>query len=233
MIQDLSVGENLQDHIGVGGLTFMVNKEVSMVENRLHSINAVLQYAIWGTGPLTVLGGVEGLAFVNTKFANVSEDFPDIELHFVSGSTNSDGGRQLRKIHGLTQKFYDAVFGHINNKDVWSVLPMLLRPRSKGVIRLRSKNPFDHPYIYPNYFKDPHDMAVLVEGVKIVIALSRTRAFRQFGSELNPTPFPNCTHNVLYSDEYWTCLIRHYSATVYHPIGSLNNYSIFFFFNFK
>jgi hypothetical protein len=45
-----------------------------------------------GDGPLTVLGGVEGLAFVNTKYANASEDFPDIEFHFVSGSTCSDGG---------------------------------------------------------------------------------------------------------------------------------------------
>ncbi|XP_014203584.1 glucose dehydrogenase [FAD, quinone] [Copidosoma floridanum] len=220
VIQELSVGDNLQDHIGVGGLTFLVNQEVSMVESRLYSLNAVMQYAIWGTGPLTVLGGVEGLAFVNTKYANASADFPDIELHFVSGSTNSDGGRQIRKIHGLTGRFYDAVFGRISNRDAWSVLPMLLRPRSKGLIRLRSKNPFDHPLIYPNYFKEPHDLEVLVEGLKIAIALSRTRAFRKYGSELNPVPFPGCSHLVLYSDDYWRCMIRHYSATVYHPVGT-------------
>ena len=191
-----------------------------MVENRLHSVNAVLQYAVFGTGPLTVLGGVEGLAFVNTKYANATDDFPDIELHFISGSTNSDGGRQIRKIHGLTKRFYDTVFGHINSRDVWSVLPMLLRPRSKGLIKLRSKNPFDHPLIYPNYFKDPQDLATLVEGVKIAIALSRTAAFRKYGSEMNPTPFPGCKHLALYTDPYWECLIRHYSATVYHPVGT-------------
>lgn len=220
VIQNLRVGENLQDHVGVGGLAFMVNQEVSMVETRLHSINAVLQYAIFGTGPLTVLGGVEGLAFVNTKFANATQDFPDIELHFISGSTNSDGGRQIRKIHGLTKRFYDAVFGHINSKDVWSVLPMLLRPKSKGHIKLRSKSPYDHPLIYPNYFNDPQDLAVLVEGVKIAIALSRTPAFRKYGSELNPVPFPGCRHLQMYSDPYWECMIRHYSATVYHPVGT-------------
>lgn len=75
------------------------------------------------------MGGVEGLAFVNTKYANVSDDFPDIEFHFVSGSTNSDNGNQLRKAHGLTERFYETVYGALGNKDVWSIIPMLLRPR--------------------------------------------------------------------------------------------------------
>ncbi|XP_012274590.1 glucose dehydrogenase [FAD, quinone] [Orussus abietinus] len=220
VVQDLRVGHNLQDHVGLGGLTFMVNQEVSMVENRLHSVPAVLQYAVFGDGPLTVLGGVEGLAFVNTKYANASEDFPDIELHFISGSTNSDGGRQIRKVHGLTKRFYDAVFGPIGNKDTWSVIPMLLRPRSKGVIELRSKDPFDHPLIYPNYFKDPQDMATLVEGVKIGIALSRTEAFKKFGSELSSLKFPGCRRIEAYTDAYWECMIRYYSATIYHPVGT-------------
>lgn len=220
VVQDLRVGYNMQDHVGLGGLTFLVDKEISMVEKRLHTVQTVMQYAIFGNGPLTVLGGVEGLGFVNTKYVNASDDFPDIELHFVSGSTNSDGGRQIRKIHGLTKKFYDAVYGALNDLDVWSVIPMLLRPKSKGVIKLRSKDPFAHPLIYPNYFKEPEDIATLVEGVKIAVALSRTQAFRRFGSEVNSKHFPGCKNIRMYSDQYWECMIRHYTVTVYHPVGT-------------
>ncbi|XP_039305528.1 uncharacterized protein LOC105194944 [Solenopsis invicta] len=220
VIQDSKVGYNLQDHVGLGGLTFMVNKEISMVEKRLHSAQAVMQYVALGDGPLTVLGGVEGIAFVNTKYANASLDFPDIELHFVSGSTNSDSGTQIRKVHGLTKEFYDAVFGPINDKDTWSVIPMLLRPKSRGVIKLRSTNPFDYPLIYANYFKEPEDIATLVEGVKISVALSRTNAFRRFGSELNSQQFPGCKHIEMYTDAHWECMIRYYSATIYHPVGT-------------
>ncbi|XP_066590930.1 glucose dehydrogenase [FAD, quinone]-like [Prorops nasuta] len=220
VIQDLRVGQNLQDHVGLGGLAFMVNQQVSMVEKRLHNVQAVMQYAVFGDGPLTVLGGVEGLAFVNTKYVNASDDFPDIELHFVSGSTNSDGGRHIRKVHGLAKSFYDAVFGPINNKDVWSVIPMLLRPKSRGVIKLRSKDPLDHPLIYANYFKEPEDIATLVEGVKIGIALSETHAFKRFGSQLYSKQFPGCKHITKFTDEYWECMIRHYSATIYHPVGT-------------
>ncbi|RLU15835.1 hypothetical protein DMN91_011591 [Ooceraea biroi] len=220
MIQDSKVGHNLQDHVGLGGLAFMVNQEISMVEKRLQSTRAVMQYAILGDGPLTVLGGVEGIAFVNTKYTNASLDFPDIELHFISGSTNSDGGRQIRKVHGLRKQFYDTVFGKISDKDTWSVIPMLLRPKSRGIIKLRSKNPFDHPLIYPNYFKEPEDIATLVEGVKISVALSRTRAFKRFGSELNSQQFPGCKHIPIFTDPYWECMIRFYSATIYHPVGT-------------
>lgn len=53
----LQVGENLQDHVGLGGFTFMINKEVSMVQNRIENVPAVLRYAMFGDGPLTVLGG--------------------------------------------------------------------------------------------------------------------------------------------------------------------------------
>lgn len=84
-----------------------------------------------GDGPLTVMGGVEGLAFINTKYANLSADRPDIELHFISGSTNSDGGVQLWKAHGLKEELFKSVYGPIINKDVWSAIPVSKMPLKK------------------------------------------------------------------------------------------------------
>lgn len=220
LIKDLQVGENLQDHIGLGGLTFLVNQPISLVVNRFQSVSTVLQYAVFGQGPLTILGGVEGLGFVNTKYANATDDFPDIEFHFISGSTSSDGGTQLRRAHGLTERFYEAVFGPINNKDAWSIIPMLLRPKSVGSIKLRSKNPFDYPYIYPNYLHDELDVKTMIEGTKIAVALSRTHSMRRFGSNLSPYPFLGCGQIPPYTDAHWECMIRHYTVTIYHPIGT-------------
>ncbi|KAH8409080.1 hypothetical protein KR009_006554 [Drosophila setifemur] len=220
LIKELSVGENLQDHIGLGGLTFLVNQPVSIVENRFHTMSTVLQYAVFGQGPLTILGGVEGLAYVNTKYANSSLDWPDIEFHFVSGSTNSDGGAQLRKAHGLTDAFYRAVFEPINNRDAWSIIPMLLRPRSVGSIRLRSGNPFDYPYIFPNYLTDDLDMKTLIEGVKIAVALSRTKAMQRFGSRISNIRWPGCEKVPLFTDAFWECMVRRYTSTIYHPVGT-------------
>lgn len=217
LIQDLKVGHNLQDHIGLGGLTFLINKEVSITLERVYAVTPVMQYALFSDGPLTIMGGVEGLAFVNTKYANGTE-FPDIEFHFVSGSTNSDAGAQVKKAHGLSDEFYDKVFAPINNKDVWSVIPMLLRPKSRGFIKLRSRNPFDYPLIIPNYFKEDFDMKTLIEGVKIGVALSNTPAFKYYGSKM--LKFPQCAHYPEHSDQYYECMIRLYSVTIYHPVGT-------------
>lgn len=220
LLANLRVGHNLQDHIGLGGLTFLINDTASIVLNRYESVQNVLQYAMFGDGPLTVPGGVEGLGFVNTRYANASEDWPDIEFHFASGSTSSDGGTQMWKAHGLAEEFYREVFQPINNRDAWSIIPMLLRPKSRGRIKLKSKNPFDYPLIYPNYFFDPLDMKTLVEGVKIILALSRTRAMQRFGSQLYLKPFPSCQNIPMDTDYYWECMIRMYSVTIYHPVGT-------------
>lgn len=220
VLADLDVGKNLQDHVGLGGLAFLINKEVSLTQERVENVQTVLNYATMGDGPLTVMGGVEGLAFINTKYANHSVDTPDIELHFVSGSTNSDGGVQLWKAHGLKEEFYKAVYEPINNKDVWSAIPMLLRPKSRGEILLRSTDPSMYPRILPNYLTAQEDVDTLVEGVKFVVAMSRTTPFRRYGSRLHDIPFPGCAAIPRYTDTYWECMVRHYTVTIYHPVGT-------------
>ena len=99
VIADLPVGENLQDHYGTGALAFTVDQPVTLVQTRYENIPSVLKYAMFGSGPLTVLGGVEGMAWIPTKYENRSKDWPDIEFHFVSGSLGSDGGRQVRTLN--------------------------------------------------------------------------------------------------------------------------------------
>nr|XP_053638162.1 glucose dehydrogenase [FAD, quinone]-like [Cherax quadricarinatus] len=220
VLEDLPVGHNLQDHIGVGGLVFLIDKKVSLVQTRYENLPSVLKYAMFGSGPLTVLGGVEGLGFVKTKYANHSDDWPDIEFHFISGSPASDGGRQIRKVHGLSERTWQQMFKPISFRDSWSIYPMLLRPNSRGYITLRSASPFDKPYIIHNYLTDPRDIKIIVEGIKIALALTETRAFKKFGSRFYTRPMPGCEYAPLWTDTYWECLARHYTSTIYHPVGT-------------
>jgi len=217
--RDLPVGYNLQDHYGTGALTFTIDQPVSLVQTRYENIPAVLKYAIFGSGPLTVLGGVEGLAWVSTKFTNRSLDYPDIEFHFVSGSPASDGGRQIRKAHGISDTLWQ-MYRPLAYRDTWSVIPMLLRPKSRGRVLLRSSNPYDKPIFHAGYFTHPEDIQVLVEGVKIALAMAQTQAFNRMGSKFwDEIPIPGCEHTDLWSDEYWTCMSRQYTTTIYHHSG--------------
>nr|MBE5725233.1 putative glucose dehydrogenase [Cucujiformia] len=205
-LKDLPVGENLQDHVGMGGLTFLIDKPVSIVQDRFQAFPMTMQYVINERGPMTTLGGVEGLAFVNTRLGN--RTWPDIQFHMAPASINSDAGARVRKVLGLTEQLYNTVYRPIANKDVWTLMPLLLRPRSRGWVKLKSRNPFDAPLINANYFDDPFDIQTLVEGAKMAMRISESEAFKQFGSRVHRIAFPNCKHLKFGSDKYWECHIR-------------------------
>lgn len=96
----------------------------------------------------------------------------------------------------------------------------MLRPKSRGYIKLRSVNPYDHPIIDPKYFTHPEDIHVMVEGMKLCIAIGISPPFRKYGSQLFRTKFPGCESYPFLSDEYLACVARSYTATIYHPAGT-------------
>lgn len=121
---------------------------------------------------------------------------------------------------GLSDATYNQVYKPIANKDAWTIIPLLLRPKSRGWVRLRSSNPFHYPLFHANYFDDPQDVRTLVEGVKVALRVSEAKAFRQFGSYLHTIPLPTCQHIKFGTDAYWECHIRSISMTIYHPVGT-------------
>lgn len=219
LIMDLPVGHNLQDHVGLGGMTFIVNKPVSFTQSRFQTASVGLDYVINERGPLT-MPGVEGVAFVNTKYADPSGKWPDVQYHFLPSSVNSDGGTQIRRIVNMRDGVYNTVYKPLHNVETYSILPLLLRPRSTGWVRLRSNNPLAKPLIEPNYFAHREDVNVLVEGIKLAINISATPAMQTFGSRPHTIPFPGCRHLAFGTDAYWECSLRQFTFTIYHPVGT-------------
>lgn len=201
-------------------MVYLINTTVSFVETRFINLPAIAKYYTTNDGPLTALSGTEGLAWVNTKYADPNDDYPDMQLQFIAGSTVSDGGRTLRYNDGLTDAVWDKYYEPISYADSWQPIPIVLRPRSRGRIMLKTTDPYDKPLIYANYFQDEHDLKVMIEGMKIGLALSKTDAFQQFGSRFYDRPFPGCEHIELWTDDYWGCFLRHYSTTLYHQAGT-------------
>ena len=219
VISNLRVGDNLQDHVGLGGLTFVVNEPISLKKDRFQTVPVMIEYVLNERGPMTS-PGVEGLAFVNSKYADRTGEYPDIQFHFAPSSINSDSGDQIKKIVGLRDRVYNTMYKPLNHAETWSILPLLLRPRSSGWVRLKSKNPMVYPDINPNYFTHKEDMDVLVEGIRIAMELSNTTAFQRFGSRPHSIRMPGCHRYPFNTYEYWECAIRHFTFTIYHPTGT-------------
>ncbi len=64
------VGRNLQDHISGRGMVYLINETVSLVEPRFFNLPSLLKYKRTLDGPWTAMSGTEGLAWVNSKYAD-------------------------------------------------------------------------------------------------------------------------------------------------------------------
>ncbi len=88
-----------------------------------------------------------------------------------------------------------------------SLIPVELKPRSRGVVRLASADPADVPVIDRRLFTDPagHDLGVLMEGVERARALAATGPI---ASVTGPADWP---------DE---SAVRANAFTLFHPVGT-------------
>lgn len=218
-IVDLPVGYNLMDHTSPGALTFITNASTLSLNWIAETVvPEFIKYTDTGSGPLGSIGGFEALMFLDTD--DETNDYPDIEIMQSAGSMHSIP--ILRQMVGLKDSIYNAMFKPLedSNTDAFMLMPMLLHPRSRGRIMLKTRNPFRHPLIYANYFSNPDDVRVSVNGIQKCIQLMDTDAFRKIDAKLYEVPVPTCAHLGFGTDEYWGCFTRHFSFTIYHYSGT-------------
>ncbi|KAH1011254.1 hypothetical protein HUJ04_000666 [Dendroctonus ponderosae] len=220
VLEDLPVGRNLQDHIAFPGLSFEIDQAVDL--NIRETIQQISEFIDNGTGLLTSLGGSEGIGFIKTAVADYPEDYPDMELLFIGGTLASDYGLSTYRGMNIKDEVFDSVFRPLFDKHAWTIFPMLLHPKSVGYMELKSKDPFDYPRFFGNYFTDPenHDLNTFVEVIRIIQRFSNTTAFQNFGSKLNHRSMFGCEHETFDSNRYWICCLRSISITLHHQVGT-------------
>lgn len=218
-IMDLPVGQNLMDHTAAGALTIKVN--VSTLGPNVLGIQDFVDFQN-GKGKLTSTGGCESLVFLDLENQKDLDAWPDMELLQIGGSVYSFD--VLRDNFNFRDELIDQMFGKLiaRQANAFMVFPMVLRPKSRGHILLRNKNPFTYPKIYSNYFTDPegHDIRVSVNGIKKLLEMLQTPSMQQINARLHKAPVPACEHLGFGTDEYWGCYTRHFTFTIYHYSGT-------------
>jgi len=193
VVHDLEgVGNNLQDHPFIS-----VNYETNLISLMSEESGGnVFKWAAYGKGPLTSNVGEYG-SFEKSSYVpkNDINEGPDIE-YIGAPAYFINHGRKVFKGDGLC---CGAV---------------LIRPKSRGFIKLKSKNPFEHPYIQPNYFQNSDDMEVMIEAYKkIQNVFSQDTIKKYLKKEVWPEkPTKN--------DDDIKEFIRNTSETLYHPTST-------------
>lgn len=120
---------------------------------------------------------------------------------------------------GIPRPFVKEVYADIMGKSAFSLVPIIMRPKSRGRLRLKSTNPFQWPRMEPNYLSHPDDLNTMVEGAKFVHKLGESAAFQQYDTKLNPHPYLGCEKYAFASNDYWKCCIKGYTSSLQHQVS--------------
>ena len=187
------VGKNLQDHV-MAPIAYRRRESGPMHRAmRLDRVSIELAKCYFlGTGIATDLPGPL-LAFLKSDPAL---PYPDIQLLFHGGPLTA------------------APYVFKPYVDGFSCVVVVLRPESRGEVKLASSDPAKPVRIHQNFLSRDKDWKTLRAGMRIARAISSGKAMEKFvGAELAPGPAKQ-------SDADLDAHIRAVSITVHHPLGT-------------
>ena len=190
------VGGNLQDHPDV--LVIHRNRRrdtftMGSWELPFTGAKAVWDFFTKRSGQLTS-NVAEAGGFIKSR---PEEERPDLQLHLTAAKLDN---------HGLNWMFS---MGHGYSGHV-----CILRPKSRGTIRLRDADPRSPALIDPRFLEHPDDMEGMVRGVKAMREIMAQDALAPWrGEELAPGAD-------VQSDEQIRAFLRRKCDNIYHPVGT-------------
>jgi choline dehydrogenase-like flavoprotein len=194
-VHDLpGVGHNLHDHVDVVQVVDAPHLKDLFglsLTGLTRVVKGIFEWRDLRSGMLTT-NFAEAGGFIKSS---PGEPRPDLQLHFVIGKL-VDHGRK-------------TVFGH-----GYSCHVCLLRPASRGTVRLASNDPMAAPLIDPAFLKERSDMDRLVSGFRQMRAILTQPALAGYGGrELAASANAH-------TDAEVEQFIRDRADTIYHPVGS-------------
>lgn len=184
------VGQNLQDH------PYLVCVWDSTKGGSLlgaEKPKAMAEFLLRRSGPLTSTAA-EAFLFTESKEGLPA---PDLQLHLAPCYFVQNGFEEYTEEHAFTMG------------------PVLIAPKARGEIKLRSSDPAEKPSILGNHLTEPDDLAAMVEGVRIAIGLTETGPLAEAtGRRIYPPPGVGDSDAELEAD------IRKRVELLYHPVGT-------------
>ncbi len=192
------VGMNLQDHLfyPVSALSKQ-QKGLNHHSTVFRQATGITKWVFTKKGPFSI-SPLEATVFGRSSY---SPDRVDYQFHYTSFHIGK----------GYETDFYDLKT--FPRADGFSILPTLLRPKSRGYVGLRNGDPFADPLVQANFLSEEADLNLLLEAGKKAIKVMEAKAFDDYRKELiAPQDYSN--------DETFIEHIKKSVETVYHPVGT-------------
>ena len=196
-VHDLKgVGKNLQDHLSATVSYSREDRGAFHRQMRMDRLAVDMPRAyVAGSGPATDLpGGI--MAFLKSR---PEVELPDIQFLF-------------RALPDATWPWFPVV--KPGWADGFGCRPVMLRPQSRGEVRLASADPWDKIRIHQNFLSEQADVRTIRDGMKLVREVGAQEPLKKYGA-IEVSPGPDVT-----SDDDIDAFVRRNAATAHHPAGT-------------
>ncbi|KAL5273292.1 hypothetical protein ACFFRR_000201 [Megaselia abdita] len=209
VVKNLSVGLNYQDHVRVPLYFRYRDNDLNSVE----SLDNLEKYLLHNKGPLTSRNMIFLQGFINSDPESHSS-YPDLQFsHYTRKETSFRNDLESNTIS-------ETLDNVPKTRGIYQVDTILLRPKSKGWMLLRSGDYSADPQIFPNYFEDRKDLETVIRGLRYQLRFRNTKAFKRAAASIMEFDIPECRGLEYKSDQHLTCYIRYLSANGYHSVGT-------------
>ncbi|XP_044763978.1 glucose dehydrogenase [FAD, quinone]-like [Coccinella septempunctata] len=219
VIQNLPVGKNLQDH-----LMFIVysklNDQAIKIKNERENLDELYKYFAHGEGELSTISITNIQGFINTK--NNSK-YPDIQMTFGMVPKGDNFFEEIYSDNiNLNQETSRNIIEFSRENNILMSLVVLLQPKSRGEVLLKTTNPSDNVAVHTGYLTDPleEDLETMLKGIRFAQDHLSTAAFQKLDPVVLDVGIPNCKELQFDSDDYWKCAVRNLGTTIYHPTST-------------
>jgi choline dehydrogenase len=172
-------------------------------------------YSLFGSGMKSIPRFREAVAYIKLRHQPPNIKFPLIALHIASNPNIYESEQW-----NVKEDTWNAVHAAPPSREGLTIFPILLHPRSRGTIRLRSNDPEDAPLINPNYLAEDVDVKILAEGYNFARRLMNTKSFKDWGLNFQYRQVPECAKLGNYTDQYVECHLRHITLSASAPVGT-------------
>lgn len=211
VIANLAVGFNLHDHVTFNGYPIYLPEENSTLVDDKTIIRDILDYKLdkVKNGPIAGNGAVNSIAFIKTE-----PGLPAVDIQYQCYNV-------ILKEYLSNPAFYESISTY-PTAYYNAIVPrtMNLVPKSRGRIYLNKTNPYGYPIIDANYLDDELDLVPIIKGVRFLLSLENTKAFKDMGAHFVRERLQGCTEFEWGTDDYTVCLARTYTSSPYHPSGT-------------
>ncbi|RVE50264.1 hypothetical protein evm_005099 [Chilo suppressalis] len=221
---DLPVGQNLQDHLLIP-FYYSLPGDSNLTLDKIGL--EFMRYVTTKEGPFSNTSPHRIITFINTT--DEKSNSPDMQFHYLMFPPGLYNLIDILDYHGFTDEIQEKYRKINDNHFIMVIYAVVLYPKSRGKIVLKSKDPFEYPLIYANYFDDPEDLNTVMRGFKQHISkLGETKTFKKSGLKLQWLDLDACKKYEKGSDEHLECYSREMTFSLYHPtstskMGSIND----------